>query len=135
MNTTTYSPLRQYPGNPRFSITRSRIKPHRITLNDNQYRQLAGLIADGIRTRKGTDEILFGNRFYNFKTKKTESSRRVFTGVEFLGDRQSYNETVFNLRSISLVGVFSLSGNKVPSDIDCSKLLRIINEKELIEEL
>lgn len=130
---TAYNPFRQYPGNPRLSIPVRRTRLHPVSLTQTQYRQLAELIAEGITSRKGTDEILYGNHFFCFDANVKETQRKLATGVEFLGHKEEYFETVFTLRSLKLTGVYSLSGNELSSEIDCGRLVSIIREKELTD--
>lgn len=129
---TTYGTLRQYPGNPRFAITQHRSKPHTVKLTETQYQNLAALLAEAIVSEKGTDEILFGNRFYSFDTDITKEKQPYRTGVEFLGKKETYYKTIYTLRKLRLEGVYSLSGNKFQAEIDCSKLQDIISGMKLV---
>ena len=129
---TTYSPIRQYPGNPRFTITRQRDKSHTVKLTEAQYQNLATLLAEAIVTEKGTDEILFGNRFYSFDTDITKEQKPYRTGIEILGRKETYYETIYKLRKLRLEGVYSLSGNEFQAEIDCSKLQDIISGMKLV---
>lgn len=132
MQTQSYSPFRTHPGNPRLSITRHRCRPHTITYCDQQYRRIADLLAESISGSRSPGEIIFGNRVLNFNIQGRYTQRTRYTGVEFLGSRESYIEETFVPESIELFGVYTLAGNRVPAEVNCRKILDILKEKELV---
>lgn len=105
-------------------------KVHQLT--DTQYNIIAEELARLISERKCTDNILVGNRFFDFDTKIDQDSKAVFSGVEFLGVRESSYETVFTLRGLKLVGAYTLSGNPVKVNVDCERLASIVRKYKMV---
>lgn len=125
----TYSnPFKQFPGNPRLSIPYRQPRKKTITLTEAQYKMLAEEIAERISSNRDVDEILFSNHIWTFEAEVTKHYRTVFTGVEFLGSRESYSETEYILKSLKLSCVTTLSGIVRETDIDTGKLSDIIEK-------
>ena len=133
MSPLNYNPPGRYSVHPAQSFIRRRPSaPPPVKLNDTQYHQLAGLLAEAIKSDRGTDEILYGNRLYSFTCETEETEKDVFTGVEFLGMAECYTETEITLRNLVLDGVFTLSGNELKADIDCDRLKQLLSEIPMI---
>lgn len=102
-----------------------------LRLTDAQYRSLAEEIAQRLTDGKYRDELLYGNRVYCFNAEVAENSQITYTGVEWLGRRESHIETKLQLRSLSIEGVYSPGGTPIEADIDSQKIERIIQSMEL----
>ena len=129
MRTVSYNPSVRFPFFPgTYTVRRKIDRPSAVRLTDQQYRQLAAIITEKLSFGEDTDDILFGNRFYVFTCKTDKTDRKVYTGVEFLGMRESYIETEITLKSLVLESVYSLNGNELKTDIDCRKLEALISD-------
>lgn len=102
-----------------------------LQLTDAQYRSLAEEIAQRLTDRKYRDELLYGNRVYCFNAEVSKNSQITYTGVEWLGRRESHIETKLQLRSLSIEGVYSPGGTPIEADIDSQTIERIIQSMEL----
>lgn len=68
------------------------------------------------------DEVSVDDLWYVFRPEIKVSSEKVYTGVEFLGDKESYFRTVYKVKPLNLEGVYDVMGNRVKCDFDPARL-------------
>lgn len=77
------------------------------------------------------DEVEVGGVFYSFNYKVESQYRRVYTGVTFLGDKESYIEEERRITDVEFFGAFDEDGEKVDTDFDLNRL-KILLTKPLV---
>lgn len=95
---------------------------HAILENSVNYDILAETIAGEILAGHQIDELTIGERTFVFDCKITSDSERIYTGVEFMGDKEQYTETKYTLKSITFDGAYNQNGDELQMDIDTGKL-------------
>lgn len=90
--------------------------------NTVDYDILAETIADEILADQQIDEITIGERTFVFDCNITTESKTVYTGVEFMGDKEQYTETKYTLKSVTFTGAYNQDGDKLQMNIDTGKL-------------
>lgn len=95
---------------------------HAVLDNSVDYDILAETIADEILAGHQIDEITIGEKTLVFDCKITSDSERVYTGVEFMGDKEQYIQTKYKLKSITLTGTYNKNGDELQMDFDIGKL-------------
>lgn len=95
---------------------------HAVLNNSVDYDILAETIAGEILAGRQIDEITIGEKTLVFDCKITSDLERVYTGVEFMGDKEQYIQTKYKLKSITLTGTYNQNGDELQTDIDIGKL-------------
>lgn len=95
---------------------------HAVLDNSVDYDILAETIAGEILAGHQIDEITIGEKTLVFDCKITSDSERVYTGVEFMGDKEQYTETKYTLKSITLTSTYNKNGDELQMDFDIGKL-------------
>ena len=82
-------------------------------LPENDYAKIARLLAESILETGRTEEIEFNGLFFPFHGNISYQNHTRYTGVEFMGDRESYTETEYHLDVLDCFGIFNEEGNRL----------------------
>ena len=92
---------------------------------------LAGLIAESIVRYGSPSEVDAFGMTFSFKGKVSSETRTVTTGIEFMGDRETYVETDYYLSNLTLEYVF-LDDGEPRIRLDTERIREKVNE--ILEE-
>ena len=93
-----------------------------IKLTKEQLRQLSENLREQIIETEQADEVEAAGLTFVFRANISNEGERAYTGVEFLGDKESYIKRNLVVRRLRLEGVFDADGNDVKVDLDVNAL-------------
>ena len=93
-----------------------------IKLTKEQLRQLSENLREQIIETEQADEVEAAGLTFVFRANISNEGERAYTGVEFLGDRESYMKRNIVVRRLRLEGVFDADGKDVNVDLDVNAL-------------
>ena len=87
---------------------------------------LAGILAENITgDRNDFDEIEIDGIYYSFDLRDEEEHETRYTGVEFMGARETYVHTTHSV-GIQYIGAYDQEGEDVTPEINMTALLKEI---------
>lgn len=84
-----------------------------------------GKIADAILNDK--DEVEVDGVIYSFSYRTEYEYNRVFTGVQFMGDEESYLEEIRHIKDVDFWGAFDKNGEMVETDFEIKRLTQLFS--------
>lgn len=93
-----------------------------LRLRPTDYKRLSSLLVDSVIENGAVDEIRYNGFVFVFTCRPEHRSETRTTGVEFLGEKETYLHDNVTLRDFALQGVYDAEGDKVDSDLNVRRL-------------
>ena len=93
-----------------------------LRLHPTDYKRLSSLLVDSVIENGAVDEIRYNGFVFVFTCRPEHRSETRTTGVEFLGEKETYLHDNVTLRDFALQGVYDAEGDKVDSDLNVRRL-------------
>ena len=93
-----------------------------LRLHPMDYKRLSSLLVDSVIENGAVDEIRYNGFVFVFTCRPEHRSETRTTGVEFLGEKETYLHDNVTLRDFALQGVYDAEGDKVDSDLNVRRL-------------
>lgn len=89
-----------------------------ISLNKELVRKISLELREQIIGKGYADSVEVDGLSFVFSAKVSDEPERMTTGVEFLGDAETYVKSNLLVRRLRLEGVYDADGNEVETDLD-----------------
>lgn len=93
-----------------------------LRIDPSDYKRLSSLLVDSVIENGAVDEIRYNGFVFVFTCRPEHRSETRTTGVEFLGEKETYLHDNVTLRDFALQGVYDAEGDKVDSDLNVRRL-------------
>ena len=93
-----------------------------IHLTKNDYKEISEAVIETILNGSSLDEIEAAGLIFSLDADISEESETAYTGVEFMGDRETYTFNAYTIKDIVLLAVYDNKGQQVITDFDLSSL-------------
>ena len=115
---------------PVMSVLMPENAPESPLLTENDYCIIAEEIASQIKEKGRPEEIFHNGILLSFQGKTSQETTTEYTGVEFLGMKESYLETRFRLDNLQCEGIFNEDGEEIFPSVkpDIRHLLALTNQ-------
>ena len=87
------------------------------------YQKISEALVDSLITNESIDEVEVDGKFYCFsKPKMRIEYDRVYTGVEMMGDRESFLKRSIHVGAVNCKAVYDSEGERIDCPFDSSLL-------------
>ena len=122
VNVRTYIPVPY----TRVKHLRNRIQKVYLTAKDRE--ALSQGIATSILRCGSIDELEIAGYTFVFSGDISRTNRTIYTGVEYMGKKESYTVPDYHVNNLNLEGVYTKDGESIKSQIETTSLCYTINE-------
>ena len=93
-----------------------------IHITGEIYKEICRQLYNSLESGSLIDEVTIDGITYVVDTAILEIEETVFTGVEYMGDRESYIEAHYEIAAAKFYGAFNKNGEEIKTDFDTNRL-------------
>lgn len=93
-----------------------------VHIDNTTYVEIAQAAIEAILNGERLDEVQVAGIVFLLEAKISKETATAYTGVEFMGARETYSQTSYEVSCIVLLGAYDNEGEKIATDFTPEKL-------------
>lgn len=87
-----------------------------VHIDNTTYAEIAKAAIEAILNGERLDEVEVAGIVFLLDAKISKNTATAYTGVEFMGAREAYNQVSYKVSRVALIGAYDSEGEKIATD-------------------